>query len=79
MAVLDLNGPVVLFEMVAGGLALVIAFLRSGSLALPATLVSLAVVSVLPLGQPVMSARLLRDGEEVDLGGGEMLRIEQPP
>jgi hypothetical protein len=35
-------------------------------------------VSVLPLGQPVMSARLLRDGEEVDLGDGEMLWIEQP-
>lgn len=32
----------------------------------------------LPFGQPVMSARLLRDGEQIDLGGGEMLRIEQP-
>jgi hypothetical protein len=35
-------------------------------------------VSVLPLGQPVMSARLLGDGEEIDLGNGEVLRIEQP-
>jgi hypothetical protein len=33
---------------------------------------------VLPLGQPVMSARLLRDDEESDLGNGELLRIEQP-
>lgn len=35
-------------------------------------------VSVLPLGQPVTSARLLRDAEEIDLGAGELLRIEQP-
>ncbi len=34
--------------------------------------------SVLPLGQPVTAARLLRDGEEIELGEGEILRIEQP-
>ncbi len=33
-------------------------------------------VRVLPLGQPV--ATLLRDGEEIKLGQGEILRNEQP-